>query len=87
MTTSTPIWAAASRGGLAGAISSAAERLSTRAHAAGDARAREQGWEITRTPGRAGLAGRAYRDPRFATRKAADGRTATAAVSGGRRAA
>ena len=86
MTTSTASRAAASRRGLAEAITTAAGRLSTRAHAAGDARARDLGWEITRTPGRAGLTGRTYRDPRFATRTAAAARTATAAA-GGRRAA
>ena len=84
MTTSASIRAAAGRRGLTGAITTAAARLSTRIHAAGDARAREQGWEITRTPGRAGLAGRAYRDPRFATRTAPAARTDT---TQGRRAA
>ena len=86
MTLSTIARDAADRRGLADAISSAAERLSTRVHAAGDARARDLGWEITRTPGRAGLAGRTYRDPRFATRTVTDGHTA-AAAAGGRRAA
>ena len=84
MTTSTITRADADRRGLAGAISSAAEWLSTRAHAAGDARAGAAGWEITRTPGRAGLTGRAYRDPRFATRTAPAARTDT---TQGRRAA
>ena len=79
MTTST---AAAERHGLTDAISSAAERLSTRVHAPGDARARALGWDITRTPGRAGLAGRTYRDPRFATRAVPAGRTATAGARG-----
>ncbi|MHB1594920.1 MAG: hypothetical protein ACYCO9_21545 [Streptosporangiaceae bacterium] len=83
MTTSAAIMAAAARRGLAEAISSTAGRLSTRAHAAGDARARARGWEITPTPGRAGLTGRTYRDPRF-TRTATVGRAASA---GGRRAA
>ena len=77
MTTSTASRAATSRRGLAEAISSAAEWRSTRAHAAGDARARAAGWEITRTPGRAGLKGRTYRDPRFATRAATAGRVVT----------
>ena len=86
MTTSAAIRTDAGRHGLASAICSTAEWLSTRAHAAGDARARALGWEITRTPGRAGLTGRRYRDPRFATRTAPACRTATAAA-GGRRAA
>ncbi len=77
MTPSAAIRSAAGRRGLADAISSAAERLSTRVHADGDARARDLGWEITRTPGWAGLAGRTYRDPRFDTRTAADTRTVT----------
>ena len=68
MTSATIARAATGRHRLAAAVSSAAARLSTRAHAAGDARARDLGWEIARTPGRAGLAGRSYRDPRFATR-------------------
>ena len=86
MTTSTASTAAANRRGLAAAITTAAGRLSTRAHAAGDARARALGWEITPTSGRAGLTGRSYRDPRFATRTAPAARTATA-PAGGRRAA
>lgn len=84
MTTSTIARAAVSRLSLAEAITEAARRLSTRAHAAGDARARALGWEITRTPGRAGLTGRRYRDPRFATRTAPAARTDT---TQGRRAA
>jgi hypothetical protein len=74
----------AGRRGLASAVTHAAGRLSTRVHASSDARARALGWEITRTPGRAGLTGRTYRDPRFATRTAHAGRAATAE---GRRAA
>ena len=77
MSTSASIRTAAGRHGLAGAITTAADRLSTRAHAAGDARARDLGWEITRTPDRAGLTGRTYRDPRFATRTAPAVRTVT----------
>ncbi|MHB1597149.1 MAG: hypothetical protein ACYCU3_23610 [Streptosporangiaceae bacterium] len=84
MTPATITRAVARRRGLAGAVTAAAGRLSTRIHAAGDARARDLGWEITRTPGRAGLTGRRYRDPRFATRTATAGRAVTA---GGRRAA
>ena len=84
MITSAAIRAATGRCGLAGAVTTAAGRLSNRIHRRGDARAREQGWEITRTPGRAGLTGRAYRDPRFATRAAPVGRTVT---TQGRRAA
>ncbi|MHB1596829.1 MAG: hypothetical protein ACYCO9_10160 [Streptosporangiaceae bacterium] len=77
MTPSTNTRAAERQLGLAVAISSAAERLSIRVHAAGDARARDLGWEITRTAARAGLAGRTYRDPRFATRAATAGRVVT----------
>jgi len=46
-----------------------AERLSDRIHAADDDHARAQGWEITQTPGRLGLTGRSYRDPRFDARR------------------
>ncbi|MDA8323382.1 MAG: hypothetical protein M0030_26715 [Actinomycetota bacterium] len=77
MTTSAASTAAADRRGLAAVITDAAGWLSTRIHAAGDARARAAGWEITRTPGRAGLTGRTYHDPRFATRRAPEGRTVT----------
>ena len=84
MTTSAAIRVVANRRGLAAAITDAAGRLSNRIHAAGDARARAMGWEITRTPGRAGLEGRTYRDPRFDTRTALVGRTVT---TQGRRAA
>ena len=80
----TPSTAAAGRRGLAAAVTTAAGRLSTRAHAAGDARARAAGWEITRTPGRAGLTGRAYRDSRFTARTAPAARTATSAAEGRR---
>ena len=45
-----------------------AERLSDRIHAAGDDHARALGWEVTQTPGRLGLTGRSYRDPRFDAR-------------------
>ena len=44
------------------------ERLSGRIHAAADDHARAQGWQITHTPGRFGLSGRSYHDPRFAAR-------------------
>ncbi len=84
MTLSTIARDAADRRGLTGAITAAAAWLSTRIHAAGDARARAAGWEITPTPGRAGLTGRTYRDPRFATRTAPAARTDT---TDGRRAA
>ena len=84
MTPSTITRAAERRLGLADAISSAVERLSNRIHRRSDARARDLGWEITRTAGRAGLAGRTYRDPRFAIRTAPAGRGVTAE---GRRAA
>ena len=83
MTPSASIRIATGQHGLAAAITGAAGRLSNRIHASGDARARAAGWEITPTPGRAGLTGRTYRDPRF-TRTATVGRTVT---TQGRRAA
>jgi uncharacterized membrane protein len=43
-------------------------QLSDRVHAAADDRARALGWTVTQTPGRLGLSGRSYRDPRFAVR-------------------
>ena len=53
---------------LARRLRAAAGRISDAAHAAGDDRAQASGWTITRTAGPLGLAGRAYRDPRFDTR-------------------
>jgi hypothetical protein len=47
------------------------ERVSDRIHAAADDRARARGWQITQTPGRFGLRGRSYHDPRFAARRQA----------------
>ena len=47
------------------------ERLSGRLHAGADDRARARGWQVTPTPGRLGLNGRGYRDPRFAARRQA----------------
>jgi hypothetical protein len=41
-------------------------QLSDHAHQRGDALARERGWEINTLTRRLGLAGRTYRDPRFA---------------------
>jgi hypothetical protein len=43
--------------------------LSARVHAAGDERARQQGWEITKSTGRFGFGARTYRDPRFDDRR------------------
>jgi hypothetical protein len=40
-------------------------QLSDRLFAKGDAFARGQGWEITKSTGRFGLGARIYRDPRF----------------------
>ena len=54
--------------GLAGAL---ARKLSDRLHSAADDRARARGWAVTHTPGRFGLTGRSYRDPRFAARRQA----------------
>jgi hypothetical protein len=55
--------------GIAARIGAVGERLSDRIHAAADDRARALGWEVTETPGRLGLSGRSYRDPRFAARR------------------
>jgi hypothetical protein len=55
--------------GIATRIRVVGERLSERIYAAADDRARALGWEITETPGRFGLSGRSYRDPRFAARR------------------
>ena len=57
------------RRGIAARIRALGERLSDRSHAAADDRARALGWEITKTPGRLGLRGRSYGDPRFAMRR------------------
>ena len=54
---------------LAGLVGALARKLSDHAHAAADDRARALGWEVTETPGRFGLRGRSYRDPRFAARR------------------
>jgi hypothetical protein len=43
--------------------------LSGRLHAAEDERARQYGWEITKSTGRFGFAARTYRDPRFDDRR------------------
>ena len=39
--------------------------LSDRAHAAADDRARQHGWQITKSTGRFGFGARSYHDPRF----------------------
>ena len=57
--------------GIAARIRAVGERLSARIHAAADDRARALGWEVTQTPGRLGLSGRSYHDPRFAARRQA----------------
>ncbi len=62
---------AATRPRIADRIRAAGRKLTDQAHAAADDRARVLGWDITTTPGRLGLGGRAYRDPRFAARKPA----------------
>jgi hypothetical protein len=41
--------------------------LSDRVHAAGDERARQHGWEVTKSTDRFGFGTRSYRDPRSAT--------------------
>jgi len=48
---------------LAERLGAALTRLSDRAHAAADDRARARGWADTTVPGLLGLHGRAYRDP------------------------
>jgi hypothetical protein len=46
-------------------------QLSDRLFADGDAFARKNGWQITKTTGRFGFGARSYRDPRFGPRTAA----------------
>jgi hypothetical protein len=43
--------------------------LSDRMHAAGDERAQQHGWEITKSTGRLGFGTRTYRDARFDDRR------------------
>jgi hypothetical protein len=57
--------------GMTARIRAVGERLSDRIHTAADDRARALGWQATPTPGRLGLRGRSYRDPRFAARRQA----------------
>jgi hypothetical protein len=63
--------AAIGRQGMTARIRAVGEWLSDRIHAAADDRVRALGWEVTQTPGRFGLSGRSYRDPRFAARRQA----------------
>jgi hypothetical protein len=58
----------AGRPRIADLVRSAARKLSDRAHATADDRARALGWEVTETSSRLGLSGRRYRDPRFGAR-------------------
>lgn len=60
---------ATGRQGMTARIRAVGERLSDRIHVGADDRARALGWEVTQTPGRFGLSGRSYRDPRFAARR------------------
>jgi hypothetical protein len=55
----------------AGWVARLLRQLSDRVFADGDAFARENGWEITKTTGRFGFGARSYRDPRFGPRTAA----------------
>ena len=59
---------ATGRHGITARFWAAGGRLSDRIHAAADDHARARGWQITQTPGRFGLSGRSYHDPRFAAR-------------------
>jgi hypothetical protein len=61
--------ATANRPPMVGLIRAAGRKLTDRVHAAADDRARALGWTITETPGRLGLRGRSYHDPRFAARR------------------
>ena len=62
---------ATGRHGMTARITVVGERLSAHIHAAADDRARALGWQVTPTPGRFGLSGRSYHDPRFAARRQA----------------
>ncbi|MGN6174690.1 MAG: hypothetical protein ACTHPS_17355 [Streptosporangiaceae bacterium] len=59
----------------AGWVARLLRQLSDRVFAGGDAFARENGWEITKTTGRFGFGARSYRDPRFGPRTAAASRS------------
>jgi hypothetical protein len=63
--------APAGRPRLAGLARTAGRMLSSRIHATADDRARANGWQVTETPGRLGLSGRSYHDPRFGARRQA----------------
>jgi hypothetical protein len=54
----------------AGWLARLQRRLSDRVFAAGDAFARQNRWQITKTTGRFGFGARSYRDPRFGPRAA-----------------
>jgi hypothetical protein len=43
--------------------------LSNQVHAARDERARQHGWQVTKSTGRFGFGTRSYRDPRFDDRR------------------
>jgi hypothetical protein len=60
---------ATGRHGITARFWAAGGRLSDRIHAAADDHARARGWKVIPTPGRLGLSGRSYRDPRFAARR------------------
>jgi hypothetical protein len=62
---------ATGRQGVTAPIRGLGERLIDHIHAAADDHARARGWQATPTPGRFGLSGRSYRDPRFAARRQA----------------
>ena len=56
---------------LAGWMSCLVRQLSDSVFAGGDAFARQNGWEITKTTGRCGFSACSYRDPRFGPRTGA----------------
>jgi hypothetical protein len=71
MSTTTIAAVPAGRPGIARRVCATTSKLSDRVHAAADDRAQALGWEVTKTPGWLGLAGRSYRDPQFGARQPA----------------
>lgn len=72
MTQATPRWGVGNMPRrLAAWVARLQRLLSDRMFAEGDAFAREQGWESTKSTGRFGFGTRIYRDPRFGLRPTA----------------